>query len=92
MLTGLSYLGEGAGDLADAKDAGRSERRPGEPACEVSDGLEAGRIGLLLGLETDFCGDVFRNGTFLRESRDGLVSLLSTSTQLALDSAIPLSR
>ena len=80
------------GDLADAKDADRSQHKPGEPANDVSDGLEAGRTGLLPSLGIGLRAEVFDGGTFRLDSREGLVSR-ETSTQLALKSpVVPFSR
>lgn len=74
------------GDLGDAKDAERSESKPGEPAYEVSDGFEAVRIGLLPSLGVDLRAEVFEGGIFRLDSRGGLVSR-ETNTQLALVSS-----
>ena len=52
------------GDLGDAKDAGRSERNPGEPAFDVNEGLEAGSIGLLPGLSIGLRAEFFDGGSF----------------------------
>ena len=80
------------GDLGDAKDAAPSERRPGDPANDVSDGREAGIIGLLPSLGTGLRAEVFDAVIFRLDSLEGLVSRV-TMTQLALMSPpIPFSR
>lgn len=95
-LSGLSCFGDVIEDLGDAKDADRSDRKPGEPAYDVSDGLEAGRIGLLPSLGIALRAEVFDGGNFRLDSREGLASReigVLTSTQLALiSSPIPFSR
>lgn len=79
----------------DANEAGRSERSPGEPAYDVSDGREAGRIGLRPCFSTGFRANAAVEGTFRWDSLDGLFSrdeMPSTMTQLALISPAPFSR
>ena len=66
--------------------------KPGEPANDVNDGLEAGRIGFLPSLGLDLRDEVFGRGVFRLDSREGLISC-ETSTQLALVSPpMPFSR
>ena len=75
-----------SGDLGDAKDARRSEYKPGEPANDVRDGLEAAKTGLLPSLGLGLRAEVL-DGMFRQDVREGVVSP-ATSTQLALMGAL----
>ncbi len=84
------------GDRDDAKDAGRSGRDDGDPAYDVREGLDAGKIGLFPALDGDFRPEAVVGGTFLADNRVGLDSRetppLPTTTQLAPRPPATLSR
>ena len=92
-------MGDVAGDLVFAKEAGPPAHKAGDPANDVRDGLDAGRIGLWPALEAgrrpgeeDFIGTLqaaMREGL---DSREATALLRSIMTQLAPNSASPFSR